>query len=1166
MRHRILNWALFLAVILSTPGIDALAQTTITIGTGTSTASWPVYMTYEYSRNEAIYTASQINAAGWTTPGVINSVAWYVSTAASYTPMAGSQLRIYMENTTQTELTTGNPITPSTGTLVYSAAHPYFNTVGWQSFTLSTPFCWDGMSNLLIRVERDDTYWGSGPSFRYTSSSPNYQHRRDYQDGAPPPNWRYRDYNLPNVQLSFTAGTPQAYVSSTSTQANTSPTGSGQLDQEILGIEVVTSGCGNPLQVTSMTLNTAGSTSAADILNAKVYFTGASSTFAPINQFGSTVVNPNGTFTVTGTQNTGGGTNHFWLAYDISPTAAAGNVIDAQCSSITVAGTPRTPTVQSPAGSRTILAPFSGTYTIDQNGTGSRNFVSFTEAVDAMMAAGVVGHTHFDVAAGIYNEQVNIPAIPGVSATTTVTFDGGAGNASSRIITYSVATSYGSVVTLNGADYLRFRNLTINSTNASYGYAMLFTAQADYNEVTNCILNVPNNTSSSYHIPLVASSTSSYGTSGNWANYNLIKDNTLNNGYRGVSWYGAGSTSYTSNAGNQFIGNTIQNWYYYGFYGYYHHGTVLHDNVITQLPTSTSGGYGLYAYYFGSGSQITNNSVWSNYYAARLYYFNYYQQISGTRAKVQNNMFIADGTTYNSTMYATYIYYPRYVDFTYNSLYSRGAGTAYGIYHTNSSGSYNNQYLNNYVAHNGNSTWYPIYAAAVNSITQFDYNAFYRIGTGTDQFYWNGSYYTTLASLQTSTTGVHDNSKWGNPYYVSNTDLHSRSIVGYQAGTPVAGVTTDFDGQPRSATAPCIGADEYPQPPNEYDLAINALRVENADQTFAHIEDPATHKVSFTLWNSGLADGPANLTVNYKVGSAPADASDGVSENFAVSWDANNKAVLTFTQPLGGLVTGSTTVYARLFYPADQGPTDDVAFDTHEVFGPKVHGYEDFEGMQNGTLPLTYDDGYLPTKWSVIDNNGGATMLPVYGPFNGSMQALTYWPLTNEAADEWVVSPPAYLIGGSSYRIGFEFYNFQGEPVTIECAYGASPDPTTMTTFAVFTDVAGTGGLPITAKQLAGGLDPYFNTPNVHQDYFLAIRFTTQGGGQTQFSIDKIMLDDNPSPPPKIAYGMPGDPIADFIDDPAYPIVMSATYKAPGLVNKTFAVASSTDIYGTLGD
>jgi hypothetical protein len=202
----------------------------------------------------------------------------------------------------------------------------------------------------------------------------------------------------------------------------------------------------------------------------------------------------------------------------------------------------------------------------------------------------------------------------------------------------------------------------------------------------------------------------------------------------------------------------------------------------------------------------------------------------------------------------------------------------------------------------------------------------------------------------------------------------------------------------------------------------------------------------------------------------------------------------------------------------------------------------------------------------VIDNNGGATMLPVYGPFNGSMQALTYWPLTNEAADEWVVSPAAYLIGGSSYRIGFEFYNFQGEPVTIECAYGDSPDPTTMTTFAVFTDVAGTGGLPITAKQLAGGLDPYFNTPNVHQDYFLAIRFTTQGGGQTQFSIDKIMLDDNPSPPPKIAYGMPGDPIGNFIDDPAYPIVMSATYKAPGPVNKTFAVASSTDIYGTLGD
>jgi hypothetical protein len=722
------------------------------------------------------------------------------------------------------------------------------------------------------------------------------------------------------------------------------------------------------------------------------------------------------------------------------------------------------------------------------------------------------------------------------------------------------------VVTLNGADYLRFRNLSITSTNASYGYAMLFTAQADYNEVTNCVLSVPNGSTSSYHIPLVASSTSSYSSSGNWANYNIIRDNIINNGYYGISWFGAGSSSYTSCRDNQFIGNTIQGWYYMGLYGYYHHGTIVHKNVITQRAGGTNG-YGIYAYYWGTAPQITSNSIWSNYMTMYTYYYNYYQQVSGARAKIINNMLIADGTVYNSNTYGLYPYYVAYTDIAYNSVYTRGTQVSYGVYHQDfGSSTYDVKYANNYVTYEGNATWYPLYMPTSTSITQCDYNAYYRMGTGTDQYYWNGSTYTSLASLQSSTVGYHDYSKLGNPYFLSRTDLHSRSIAGYQAGTPFPGVVDDVDGQTRSATAPCIGADEYPQPPNEYDIAITKVRLETATNTFAHLEDPATHQLHFTVWNSGLAAGPANLTVNYKVGSMPVDASDGVTENFAVTWDANNKALLTFTQPLSGLATGPNTVYVRHFYAADQGPTDNVGINTQTVFGPKVHGYEDFEDMANGTLPLTYDGNYITSKWSVIDNNGGATMLPVFGPFNGSTQALTYWPLSPDPADEWVVSPGAFLVAGSSYRVGFEFYNFQATPVTIECAFGSSPDPSTMTTFATFSNVASTGGLPLTAKQLAGGLDPYFNTPNFHQNYYLGIRFITAGGTPAQFSIDKILLDDNPSPPPKISYGLPGDPIANFIDDPAVPIILSSTYKIPGPINKTFAVANKIDIYGTLGD
>ena len=107
------------------------------------------------------------------------------------------------------------------------------------------------------------------------------------------------------------------YVSSTTTQNNTSPTSTGTIDQEIIGMEVVTSGGLSPLSVSSFTLSTAGSTTASNISNAKVYYTGSNNTFSASNQFGSTVVSPSGTFVVTGAQTLGPGNNYFWLAYDI---------------------------------------------------------------------------------------------------------------------------------------------------------------------------------------------------------------------------------------------------------------------------------------------------------------------------------------------------------------------------------------------------------------------------------------------------------------------------------------------------------------------------------------------------------------------------------------------------------------------------------------------------------------------------------------------------------------------------------------------------------------------------------------------------------------------------------------------------------------------------------
>ena len=118
-----------------------------------------------------------------------------------------------------------------------------------------------------------------------------------------------------------------------------------------------------PLSLTQLDFNTTGTTNAADIDSARVFFTGTSSSFATTTRFGTGIANPNGAFSITGSQVlTGSATtaiNYFWLVYDIDCASTAANLVDAECTSINVGG-PQTPTTPAPTGTRAITAP---TYT-----------------------------------------------------------------------------------------------------------------------------------------------------------------------------------------------------------------------------------------------------------------------------------------------------------------------------------------------------------------------------------------------------------------------------------------------------------------------------------------------------------------------------------------------------------------------------------------------------------------------------------------------------------------------------------------------------------------------------------------------------------------------------------------------------------------------------------
>src|SRR5690606_20937675 len=106
-----------------------------------------------------------------------------------------------------------------------------------------------------------------------------------------------------------------------------------------------------------------------------------------------------------------------------------------------------------------------GTYTIDKTApVSATNFQNFASAITAMSSCGVSGPVTFNVAAnsGPYNEQLEIPAITGASATNTITFNG-----NNDTIQANSVTGARHVIKLNGAKFVTITNFTLITTPAT---------------------------------------------------------------------------------------------------------------------------------------------------------------------------------------------------------------------------------------------------------------------------------------------------------------------------------------------------------------------------------------------------------------------------------------------------------------------------------------------------------------------------------------------------------------------------------------------------------------------------------------------------------------------------------------------------------------------------
>ena len=220
-------------------------------------------------------------------------------------------------------------------------------------------------------------------------------------------------YHIPsntNPSGSSIVTLPMSYVSSAATQTDISKVGRGSKNTQVLGMTVVTSPTGAPIELTQFDLSAAGTTDTANISNLKVWYTGNSNMLDTTTQFGATVTNLPGTltFTVTGSQALTNDTNYFWLTYDVVDTATIGNLIDAEFGSVTVAGVPNIPTVTAPVGAREIREQYCTP--LISNAVNVCSWGNYY--ISEVSTSGATGNiTNYTGCAGTANNYINYPNI-----------------------------------------------------------------------------------------------------------------------------------------------------------------------------------------------------------------------------------------------------------------------------------------------------------------------------------------------------------------------------------------------------------------------------------------------------------------------------------------------------------------------------------------------------------------------------------------------------------------------------------------------------------------------------------------------------------------------------------------------------------------------------------
>lgn len=386
----------------------------------------------------------------------------------------------------------------------------------------------------------------------------------------------------------------------------------------------------------------------------------------------------------------------------------------------------------------------------------------------------------------------------------------------------------GTLLTLNGVNNVivdgsnngtTSRNLTIINTNStSASSTIIVNGGSTYNTIKNCVLKGSGNQSTGAVVVLGSTANGSISNSNNTIQNNEITKG-INTPFVGILNNGNGAYP---NENNLIHGNLI-----------YDIPTAIRINANTlnntysnnEITQTTSVSANIYGFNLGA-TNISGEKLLGNYihdlFGTNVYAFNL-NGYTSTALTIANNIInlggnsttiygIYDGVTTSSMSYNVY----------YNTILISGDGggqTAcyYKKDHPNTIVK-NNNFTNTRTSSIGgvHSVLYFEYQSTPwpSANTEFDYNNFYKgdaknfcvYGPSGNQTILNS--YSEFKALWTQDL----NSKNVMPSFKSSSNLHINSWVSSPisgGGTPISGITTDFDGETRDARIPDIGADEF---------------------------------------------------------------------------------------------------------------------------------------------------------------------------------------------------------------------------------------------------------------------------------------------------------------------------------------------------------------------